>query len=150
MKSEGFIKVDWEVGGIRQAQEFFDALVELLPLPVFLCLEGTSIAPEIRSLLEAKAIPPMMSVPSGTIWPKPGVFHVQADEQFLTQLAELSNRHANPEICDHIHGYQAGQGLFQWFDAFIDPLLVDRLVPEAAIQAFCSRLGVGYSRRQAG
>src|SRR5262245_33441003 len=111
MTDKAFVKVGWQIAGIRRAPEFFGALVEFLPLFSCLYFEGTSINPDVQKLLEANAVSPMMTVPTGTLWPKPTVFHVIANEDFLRRLAEVSNRYANPEICDHFHAYHAGRGL---------------------------------------
>src|SRR5712691_7605956 len=108
----------WEIRGIRRAGEFFSALVELLPLPVYLCFEGTSISSDVRTLLASSAVAATLQIPAGTLWPKPSVFHVFAREQFICELAELAGRHVGPEICDHFHAYNNGHGLMQWYDAF--------------------------------
>jgi hypothetical protein len=150
MKDKPFVQGRWEIGGIRQAHAFFEALVDFLPLPTYLCFEGTSIAPDVRTLLEANTVAPAMQIRAGTLWPKPSVFHVLANESLLQKLASLASRHAEPEICDHFHAYNNARGLLQWYDAFSDPLLVDETIPEVAVQRFCSKLGVRYSQRQAG
>ena len=149
MTDKPFVKNGWEVEGIRQAAAFFDALVELLPLPTYLCFEGTSVAPDVRALLEANAVAPAMNIKTGTLWPKPRIFHILASEPLLLKLATLARHHAEPEVCDHFHAYQNGHGLLQWYDAFSDPLLVEETIAEAAVQHFCSKLGVRYSRWQA-
>jgi hypothetical protein len=79
----------WDVPGIRSAKEFFLALPEILPLPVNLCFEGTRISPDALGLFALNAVTPDLEIPTGTIWPKPSVYHVRATEQFLQQLAHL-------------------------------------------------------------
>ena len=140
----------WEVRGIRRADEFLPALIELLPLPAYLCFEGTSIASDVRALFDSSAVAPALQIPTGTLWPKPSVFHVFAREPFIRELAELAGRHAEPEICGHFHAYNGGRGLMQWYNAFDDPLLVDESITELTLQSFCRRLGVRYARWQAG
>ena len=150
MSDEPFVANGWEVRGIRLADAFFDALAELVPLPAYLCFEGTSIVPDVREVLEANAVAPAIQIPAGTLWPRPNAFHVLANESFIRKLAVLAGQHAEPEICDHFHAYQNGHGLLQWYDAFDDPLLVDESIPEAALERFCAKLGVRYSQRKAG
>lgn len=145
MRDGSLVANGWEVRGIRLADAFFDALVELLPLPTYLCFEGTSIVPAVREVLEANAVAPAMQIPTGTLWPKPSTFHVLADEPFIRSFAALASQHAEPEICDHFHAYQDGHGLLQWYDAFDDPLLVDESILEGALQRFCAQLGARYS-----
>jgi hypothetical protein len=146
MSSGPLFASGWEVPGIKSAERFFSVLTEVLPLPVRLCFEGTSISSDVRTLLECSAVAATLPVPPGTIWPKPSVFHVLATEQFIYELAVLAGRHAEPEVCDHFHAYNDGQGLMQWYDAFDLPLLVDESITEVSIQAFCCKLGVQYAR----
>ena len=136
----------WEVPGIKSAERFFSALTEVLPLPVHLCFEGTSISSDVRTLLASSAVVATLQIPPGTIWPRPSVFHVLATEQFTHELAALAGRHVEPEVCDHFHAYNNGQGLMQWYDAFDLPLLIDQSITEASVQRFCRKLGVQYAR----
>ena len=136
----------WELPGIRSAEKFFAALPEILPFPTNFCFEGTSITSDIQSLLASNAVAQTLQIPTGTIWPKPSMFHVCATEQFLDQLVALARHHAEPEICDHFHAYSGNQGLMQWYDAFSgDALLVAESIAEAKVQSFSRRLGVPYA-----
>lgn len=132
--------------GIGTAEKFFSALTEILPLPVYLCFEGTTISSDVRTLLSSSAVTPRLTILLGTIWPKPTVFHVLASAQFLHELAALARRHNEAEICDHFHTYDDSHGLMQWYDAFDLPLLIDESIREISIRAFCRRLGVHYAR----
>lgn len=145
MSSRPLFANGWEVTGIRSADKFFSTLAEVLPLPVHLCFEGTSISPDVRKLIASSAVAATLQIPSGTIWPKPSVFHVLATEQFIHELAILARRHVGPEICDHFHAYNNSQGLMQWYDAFDLPLLIDKSITEASLQSFCHKLGVQYT-----
>jgi len=140
----------WEVAGIKIAEEFFLALPGILPLPVNLYFEGTRMSPDALALFSSNAIAPALEIPAGTIWPKPSMFHVRATEQFLQQLAALAGKHAEAEVCDHLHAYSNGQGLMQWYDAFSgDPLLIGEFIPEEKVQGLCRKLGVKYARWRA-
>jgi hypothetical protein len=146
MPSRPLFVSGWKVAGIRSAEQFFSALTEVLPLPVRLCFEGTSICSDVRTLLASSAIVATLQIPPGTIWPKPSVFHVLATEQFIHELAALAGRHAGPEVCDHFHAYNDSHGLMQWYDAFDDPLLIDESITEPSLDSFCRRLEVQYAR----
>jgi len=136
----------WEVAGIRSAEKFFSALTQVLPLPVNLCFEGTSISPDVRTLFASSTVAATLQIPPGTIWPKPSVFHVLATQHLIHELAGLAGRHVGPEVCDHFHAYNNGRGLMQWYDAFDLPLLIDESIAEASVQIFCRELGVQYAR----
>jgi hypothetical protein len=132
------------------AEKFFLALPEILPLPVNLRFEGTSMSPDALALFACNAAAHTLEIPPGTIRPKPSMFHVHATEQFLQQLAALAGKHAEAEVCDHFHAYSNSQGLMQWYDAFSgDPLLVEESIPEAKVQGFCRKLGAKYARWRA-
>jgi len=146
MSSSPLFVSGWEVAGIRSAEKFFSALTEVLPLPVHLCFEGTSISSDVRTLLASSAVAATLQIPPGTIWPKSSVFHVLATQHFIHELAGLAGRHAGPEVCDHFHAYKNGQGLMQWYDAFDLPLLIDDSIDEASLESFCQKLGVQYAR----
>jgi hypothetical protein len=137
-----FFASGWEVAGIRRAEDFFSVLTEVLPLPVNLYFEGTT----IRAFLASRAVTPRLKIPPGTIWPKPTIFQVRATRQFLDQLVVIAGKHAEPEVCDHFHAYNDSHGLMQWYDAFDLPLLIDESVKEASVQGFCRKLGVQYAR----
>jgi len=136
----------WEVAGIRSAEKFFSAVSNVLPLPVYLCFEGTRISSEVRALLASSAVAATLQIPPGTIWPKSSVFHVLATELFLQELAVLAGRHSESEVCDHFHAYNNGHGLMQWYDAFDLPLLIDESIPKESLQAFCRKLDVQCAR----
>jgi hypothetical protein len=140
MPSRPLFEKGWEVTGIRSAQDFFSGLTGLLPLPVRFCFEGAGISSDIEALFAASAVSPILQIPRGTIWPKPKQFHVLATEQFVRELADLTAKHVQPEICDHFHAYNDNHGLMQWYDAFDLPLLVHESVTEANLQPFCNEL----------
>jgi hypothetical protein len=146
MSTKPLFDSGWEVTGIRSAEKFFSALTEILPLPVNLCFEGTSISHDVQDLLASGAVTPSLQIPPGTIWPKPTVFHVRANEHLVHRLAVLAGRHAEPEVCDHFHAYNEGHGLMQWYDAFDLPLLIEESVSEESVQEFCRRVGATYAR----
>ena len=142
MTAEPLVWTCWRVDGIRTAEGFFAALPEILPLPVSLCFEGTSIASDVQLLFASNAVAPSLQIPPGTIWPKPIVFHVLGTEQLLLQLARLAAKHAEQEVCDHFHAYKNGCNLLQWYDAFSgDPILLDESITEEALQSFCRKVG---------
>lgn len=146
MSTKPLFDSGWEVAGISNAREFFSALAEMLPLPVNLCFEGTSISSDVQALFASSVVTPSLQIPPGTIWPKPTVFHVLATTQFLHQLAVLAAKHAEQEICDHFHAYKDSHGLIQWYDAFDLPLFISESLSEVSLKGFCRTLGVQYAR----
>jgi hypothetical protein len=65
MSTEPLFVPGWEVTSIRIAEKFFSALTEILPLPVNLCFEGTSISSDVQSLLASNVVTPRLQHTSG-------------------------------------------------------------------------------------
>ena len=149
MKNGADIRSGWEIAGIRDGEKFFRSLAALLPTPATLVLEGTSIAPDVRRLLESAAIPPRRHVPAGTVLPRPATYHVPASASLLTALADLAAEHAEPELCDHFHAYDDGRWLLRWYDAFGQPMQVDGTISEDSVRGLCHALGATYERWRA-
>jgi hypothetical protein len=136
----------WEVpkGKRIDSTAFFRGLASAMPTGAILCLEGTSIAKEVKALLEAHKVEEICKVHLGTSWPRPAVYHVPCAEPVLSTLAELTEKHAEPEICDHLHVYKDGLVLLSWYDAFLIPLYISKAVQENDVKAFCEILGRSY------
>jgi hypothetical protein len=145
MASLPFLQSGWQIEGIRDGAAFFEALQLILTSPAYLIFEGTSIARDVRALLESAVVPALFDVAAGTIWPRPAIFHVRASTPFLDRLGELATRHAEPEICDHFHAYDDAGILLQWYDAFDLPLLVAPSIPQPSLRVFCDALGTTYT-----
>jgi hypothetical protein len=135
----------WEIGkGKKNCRLFFRELPKLFPTGTTLCIEGTSIAHDIKSFLETHRVTEITKVRLGTLWPRPSVYHVPCEEQTLSGLIELSERHAEPEICDHIYVYRGLEVLLEFNDAFSERLYISNKVPEDKVRAFCAALGCSY------
>ncbi len=84
----------WELRDITSAKKFFAALPEILAPPANLCFEGTRISPDVQLFFASHAATDILQIPTGTIWPKPSMFHVRATEETLRELAALAERHS--------------------------------------------------------
>ena len=136
----------WRVSGVRKAQEFFRAVPVLVPDATHILIEGSP-APDIETLL-VDADGADYAAPVGTFWSWPQKnrrFSVRASPALCARLSEAASQHAEPEICDHIHFYRDGSALVQWFDAFVDPLLVSKVVPRERVDQFALAVGGAVS-----
>ncbi|GAJ03065.1 unnamed protein product, partial [marine sediment metagenome] len=133
----------WEVSKIKSKSSpaFFKAIGNLLPAGCTLCIEGTNICDEVKAFLEGHSVDEICKVQLGTYWPRPEVYHAVASDEVFSALAELSERRAIPEICDHIYVYKNKEVLLSWNDAFSIPLYVSKRVAESSLKAFCQTLG---------
>jgi hypothetical protein len=150
MTEQPLFNSGWEVDGIRDGEHFFGALHEILPISACMVLEGVSIAPDVRCVLESAAVPVRRHIPSGTIFPTPTAYHVPASMSLLASLADLAAAHAEPELCDHFHAYDDLRVLVQWYDAFNLSMLADISIPESKIRKLCDALGATYRKWRAG
>ena len=132
----------WQVAGLRDGAAFFQALSALLPDATHVFLEGTP-APEIAAIVASHAAEGEYVAPIGTIWswPRERRLAVRASAVLFAQLADAAQRHAEPEICSHLHVYRGPEALAQWFDAFSDPLLVSKVVSRERVEQFCRATG---------
>jgi len=131
----------WEVAGRRVDQaDFFRALAGFVPEGSILFLEGGAHPAPVRKFLEEHAVPQEAKIALGTVWPRSTVFHLQATGALLRQLADLAQTCASPELCIHLHVYNSGGVLLQWYDAFSDPFYVSQRLPPERLEAFCGVL----------
>jgi len=128
----------WSISGIRTAQSFFRAIFLLVPDATQMFLEGSP-APDVEALLADAADDTDYLAPVGTLWSWPQKerrFSVRASSQLFERLADAASHHAEPEVCSHVHFYRGEEALVQWFDAFLDPLLVSKVVPRERAEQF--------------
>jgi hypothetical protein len=110
-------------------------------------LEGLSIHPEVERLLHPHIVTPTLEIRPGTLHPTSKWVHVRATTDALKTLNDLVNSFADPEVCDHMYGYENATLLMEWHDAFSDPIQIADVVSTVVIEAFCSELGVGPAKR---
>lgn len=85
-------------------------------------LEGVSTHLEVKRTLQPRVVTPALEMRPGTLYPTPEWLHVRDTTDALRILNELVNTVAGPEVCDHLYGYEGGTLLFEWHDAFGDPI----------------------------
>jgi len=137
----------WKVSGVRTAVDFFRAVSLLVPDATHMFLEGSP-DPDIEALLASDADDAEYAAPVGTIWSWPQKeqrFSVRASPELFARLSEAATNHAEPEICTHVHFYRGEEALVQWFDAFLDPLLVSKSVQRERVERFASAVGGAVS-----
>lgn len=133
----------WKVSGVRTAEDFFRAVPLLVPDATHMFLEGSP-EPDIEALLASEVDDAEYAAPVGTIWSWPRKeqrFSVRASPELFARLSEAASNHAEPEICSHVHFYRGQEALVQWFDAFLDPLLVSKSVERQRVEQFASVVG---------
>ena len=76
--------------------------------------------------------------------PRPRSFHVPVADAVMCGLADISERHAEPEVADHMVAYHDRGVVLEWYDAGSDPIFVAKEIPEATVAAFCTKIGAKY------
>jgi hypothetical protein len=104
-----------DLGSVRDIAALARA-IGALPDESTVYLEGNSMAEEVRAVVERFAVESSTTVQRGTIWPKPRIYHVPAGPEFLSALEDLAQRHAIPEIGDHLIVYAGEQVLLSAYD----------------------------------
>jgi hypothetical protein len=133
----------WRIARLNNAAKFFRAASQLLAGATHVYLEGSP-APQIVALISRHIDPTPYRAPAGTFWSWPRGsqrFALKASPTMLDELADASTRHAEPEICSHLHFYRDAEPLAHWFDAFDDPLLVSKTIPRELVEHFCRETG---------
>jgi hypothetical protein len=132
----------WRISGVRSGEEFFRAILPMVPDATRVFLEGAP-ATDVLALVAPHVDDVPYAAPVGTFWswPRNRRITLRASPTLLTELARAAACHAEPEICTHLHVYRGDEPLVQWFDAFDDPILVSKTVPREAVQRFCDEVG---------
>ncbi len=125
---------------------FLRALPSAFPEATIAFLEGSSIAADVVQVFEEHAdAGPYLPKPQ-TLWSTGTIrrFRCRLTSSFCEALAGASQRHAEPELFDHIFLYADTQVLLEWPDAFANCMWIALSVSEARVSAFASKLGLSY------
>jgi len=129
------------VGYVSDFYALLRAVDEAMPKDSTLCLEGTSVAPEVVAFLERRQAPVRSAIAANTLWPKSQFFHLSLAGTDLSQLRQLAEHHAEPEIADHLVVYREGRVLLWAHDAGFGYVEVSDSLPEETIETFRETLG---------
>jgi hypothetical protein len=108
-----------------------------------LCLEGVDV-PDIEAyLLERPAIYEN-ETNQGFLNLRPKVFYMPITEENLQGFVVLSERYAEPEVCNNLRVYWNDSIMLSWHDLPSDPVYVVKEVDESVLKKLCGVLGCGY------
>ncbi len=123
--------------------EFLRHLPNLMPHNSILCLQGVD-NPDIEAyLLERPAIYEN-ETNQGFLKLRPKIFYMPITEDNLQSFAALSERYAEPEICNEVRVYWNDGIILSWHDLPSDPIYVVKEFDEAALRKLCGILGCEY------
>jgi hypothetical protein len=126
--------------------DFLRHLPAFIPPDAVFCLEAGP-APEIEAYLRERPAAYENETDQGFLKMRPKVFYTPATGENLHGLAALSERYAEPEVCNSLRVYYAGRIILSWDDLPDDPVYIAGEVGEAAVRRFCEMLGSEYAAR---
>jgi hypothetical protein len=129
------------IGYVTDLYALLRAVDETMPEGAILYVEGTSIAPEVRDFLSGRPAPDAREVARGTLWPTPETFHLPLVGANLAELRALAERHAQPEVADHLAVYRGEELLLLAHDAGDGQVQIARSFPAPTVERLRLRLG---------
>jgi hypothetical protein len=137
----------WQIGPPRDSAAFIRELGRILPTPYVFYFEGVSMDDDVHEFMMRHQIAAQQSIGRGTIWPTPARYHIPGSPAVCAQVADMFDRHAEPEVCDHLHVYDADGLLLEWHDAFGGlPLLLSKRVTLQQVERMCEVLGCCFAQ----
>lgn len=130
-----------EIGYVTDLYKLLRAIDEVMPKDAVLYVEATAIAPDVASFLETRTAQDQREITSNTLWPRPRVFHLPLTGDNLAEFRELAEKHAEPEVADHLVVYRGDDVLLWAHDAGDGYVDVARGWPESSVEAFRDALG---------
>jgi hypothetical protein len=130
------------LGRVDDFYALLRAIDEALPRDATLYLEGTSIAPEVKDFLASRPAPDVHGVAPGTLYPKPEAYHLPLKDLNLAELRSIAERHAEPEVADHLAVYRGNELLLTAYDAGNDDVYVARSLPGETVEGLQRALGL--------
>ena len=134
----------WRVVGVRVFGSFFRALPDLVPDGSTLYIENDTFTPDVEKYLKGLSAEDATLVARGTIWPKTRKYRIPITPANMVGLAQISERHAEPEVAAHMVVYRGSAIQLEWYDAGDDPIYLSRELDEGKVKTFCTNLGATY------
>ena len=132
----------WEISP-PDLTEFISQLDAFVPAESVLCLEGGNAA-DVEHYLQARPGPIENETDQGFLKMRSKVFFMPITRENLRGLRDLTEVHAEPEVCDNLRVYEGEKIILSWHDLPFDPVYVASEIDEAALRKFCEALGCEY------
>ena len=128
---------------------FFRELTRHFPEATSLFIEGSSIAEDVTSLLsfhtqEGPYLPIHGS--NGALFGKSKIkyFRCGFSVTLLSDIEQLSEIHAEPEICDHLIVYVGDDPLLEFYDFPKNEIWIHAHISEDRVRSFATSIGTTY------
>jgi hypothetical protein len=130
-----------EIGYVTDLYKLLRAIDLAMPKDAVLYVEATAIAPDVASFLETRTAQDRREITPNTLWPKPKVFHIPLTGDNIAEFRDLAEKHAEPEVADHLVVYRGEDVLLWAHDAGGGYVDVSRDLSESIVAAFRDALG---------
>jgi hypothetical protein len=130
-----------EIGYVTDLYKLLRAIDLAMPKDAVLYVEATAIAPDVASFLETRTAQDRREITPNTLWPKPKVFHIPLTGDNIAEFRNLAEKHAEPEVADHLVVYRGEDVLLWAHDAGGGYVDVARDLSESIVAAFRDALG---------
>ena len=131
----------FSLGFVDDLYGLLRAINESFPEDATLYIEGTSLAPDLQAFLETHETGARTAFVRETISPLSRQYHLPLSGSNLVELRAIAERHAEPEICDHLAVYRNGEILLTAPDAGDGEVFVVRSLPESVVLRLKESLG---------
>src|SRR3990172_378340 len=111
---------------------FISELLSFAPAGSVLCLEGAN-ATDVEGYLEARPSAIKNETDEGFLKMREKVFFMPITSRNLRGLADLTEVHAEPEVCSNLRVYDGKRIILSWHDLPSDPIYVTKAIDEAAL-----------------
>lgn len=137
----------WELKGRADSALFFRHVRTALPAATRLFVEGDPY-PDVDHFLRSAAELGDYLPDRQTLWPRPKQYRVRCDAPTLAGLADQAQRHAEPELLDHLCVYDGSKALLEFHDAFTrdSTALISVDTDEQLVRGFAAVLGLKLIR----
>ena len=136
----------WELDGETDFPSLLSALIGFLPGGCTLYFEGGFSEGELVQFMKARQIQERIHVAVGTLWPRPKYYHIPATSENLSELAEIAEHHAEPELAVHFHVYCEQKIILEWHDAFAQPMLLAGTLGEGKVKVLANELNMEVTK----
>jgi hypothetical protein len=116
-----------------------------MPDDAVLFIEGP-LARDVKDFLRRHSVTAPTDVERGTLWPKLETFHLPLKGTNLAELREIAERHAGPEVCDHLVVYRRDEPLLWAHDAGDGYVLITKTMAPETISQLERALGEALRR----
>ena len=142
----------WEVSAPKDYARIVESLDIILPTEAVLYLEGSP-DDDVKQFLEssnAKQTQQKMAlnILEFEISTKSDCYHLPATLENIKKLANFFDNKAVPQICDHLHAYDASGVIMLWYDMLDDPIQFSETVTKETVKEFCDATANAYKEHK--